>query len=90
MSRLKPLDEVEIKLLPAMCAAGNVYVLEWALRDFYGREVNPLEYLGFLQHHLCLMRWYDDPANQARLVRMIADTICPTGALQPHSGGVPS
>ncbi len=70
---LQPLDAVEIKYLPEMAAAGNIYVMEWALRDFYGREVDPVEYLGYLRHHLCLMRWFDDRSKRLKLQQMIAE-----------------
>jgi homoserine kinase type II len=84
---LKPLDAVEIKYLPDMAAAGNIYVMEWALRDFYGREVDPVEYLGYLQHHICLMRWYEDRANRLKLEKMIVESTCPTGAIQHTAEG---
>lgn len=81
------LDPVEVRYLPLMCAAGNVYVLEWALRDFYSRQVDPFEYLGFLQHHLALMRWYEDEKHQQELKDMIADATCPVGTPHTISGG---
>jgi len=74
-SGLSPLDAVEIKYVPVMIPAGNIYVLEWALRDFYGGGVNPVEYLGYLQHHLCLMHWFEDEDNREKLEQMIGAAV---------------
>jgi homoserine kinase type II len=82
-----PLDALELKYLPAMAAAGNIYVMEWALRDYYGRAVDPVEYLGYLQHHLMLMRWFDDQTNRLRLERTITETAFPVAAANTNRGG---
>lgn len=74
---LRRLSEVELKHMPLMIPAGNIYVLEWALRDFYGGQVNPVEYLGYLNHHLYLMSWFEDPSNQDRLQRMLDESVIP-------------
>jgi len=74
---LQRLSDVELKYMPLMIPAGNIYVLEWALRDFYGGQVNPMEYLSYLNHHLYLMNWFEEPANQDRLQRMLDESVIP-------------
>lgn len=56
---LEPLNEVEKKHLPTMLAAGNMYLIFWALRDYYSNlgELNVFEYLTYLQHQVKLMNW---------------------------------
>lgn len=76
---VSPLDTVELKFLPEMAAAGNIYIMEWALRDYYERPDDPPEYLNYLQHHLCLMHWFEDRSNRRKLDQMIADTLIPLG-----------
>jgi len=64
-----PLSDVELKYLPPMMHASNVYVLNWALEDFYGKEVNPDAYLRYLRHNVRLMRWLEDKSNRDQLER---------------------
>jgi homoserine kinase type II len=76
---LAPLDTFELKLLAEMVAAGNIYVMEWALRDYYGRTDHPPEFVHYLEHHLCLMRWFEDEMNRRKWDQMIAETLLPLG-----------
>lgn len=70
-----PLDAVEARYLPRMVAAGNLYVLEWTLRDFYSREVDPQEYLRYLQNHVHLARWLESDQHIAQLEGMITEMM---------------
>ena len=65
---------LEKAYLPAMLAAGNLYVLHWTLADFYSLE-NPDqdEYLVYLNHGLKLMRWLE--AHEDGIGGMV-DQIC--------------
>jgi len=56
---LEPLNEVEKRHLPTLLAAGNMYLIFWALRDYYGNlgRLNVFEYLTYLQHQVKLMNW---------------------------------
>lgn len=83
---ISPLDAVEIKHLPDMIAAGNIYVMEWALRDYFGRVVDPDEYLIYLQHHLCLMRWFEVPTYRRKLSQMISETLLPLRVTHDEKG----
>ena len=55
-----------------MIQAGNLYVLNWALLDFYQKEVDADEYLGYLHHHVRMIPWIEDEANRARIEAMSA------------------
>ena len=69
-----PLSGIELKYLPHMIDASNVYVLNWTIGDFYSKEVDPQEYLIYLQHGVCTMRWLENKGNWDRLERMIVGT----------------
>jgi homoserine kinase type II len=58
-----PMDKNELKYLPYMISAANLYVLNWTLIDFYSKEVDPQEYLVFLAHGVEFIRWFTDPEN---------------------------
>jgi hypothetical protein len=51
--------------------AGNVYVLSWALRDYFGKSVDPAEYLVYLKHSVAFARWLGSTTNRERLRRML-------------------
>lgn len=69
-----PLDDAELACLPHMIAAGNLYVLNWALEDFYGKDVDAQEYWRYLHHHVSLIRWLRNEENWGRLTDLIAAT----------------
>jgi homoserine kinase type II len=68
---LGPLSDVELKCLPYMMNASNLYVLNWAIEDFYGKDVDPQEYLMWLRHSVRVMRWLDYQENWKRLEKAI-------------------
>jgi homoserine kinase type II len=65
--QLPPLSELELKLLPDLIQAGNLYILYWTERDFYARVVDPAEYLIYLEHSLHSARWLLSPGNRRQL-----------------------
>ena len=67
----------EVRYLPAMISAGNLYVLHWTVLDYFAKDVNPAEYLVFLDHSLNFARWYGEPENYEALERMIASAVRP-------------
>lgn len=69
-----PLDDAELECLPHMIAAGNLYVLNWALEDFYAEDVDAEEYRRYLRHHVRLIDWLRDDDNWHRLTSLIAAT----------------
>jgi homoserine kinase type II len=68
---LGPLSGLELKCLPHMLNASNLYVLNWAVEDFYGKEVDPQEYLIWLRHGVQVMRWLENKDNWRKLERTI-------------------
>jgi homoserine kinase type II len=66
-----PLSDIELEYLPHMIGASNVYVLNWTIKDFYSKEVDPQEYLIYLQHGVRTMRWLENKGNCDKLERMI-------------------
>jgi homoserine kinase type II len=66
-----PLSRLEKKYLPAMLAAGNLFVLHWTIFDYYtleswvtsavfsGRMPDVELYMKFLNHGLNLMNWIE-------------------------------
>ncbi|MEW6569436.1 MAG: phosphotransferase [Chloroflexota bacterium] len=68
---LPPLSAEEIRALPHLINAGNIYVLYWTLRDYFGKEVDPEEYRLYLRHGIAFARWFASGANRQRLQAML-------------------
>jgi len=72
-----PLSLIELKYLPHLIHASNLYLANWALRDFYGgEEVDPEEYLTYLRHSINLMQWLETKENWKKTVQMVAEAAC--------------
>ena len=56
-----------------MINASNLYVLNWTILDFYGKDVDPQEYMIYLRHHVNFLRWFEDRDNFARLEKITRD-----------------
>ncbi len=69
-----PLGELELRFLPHMIGASNMYVLNWDLDNFYSKKVNAYEYLLYLQHNVKLMSWLEKRENRAQLEKAIAES----------------
>ncbi len=66
---LEPLNEVEIKHMPTMMAAANIYLINWDVTAYYrGTDLNDYEYTAYLQHNVRLMRWIEN--NKEAIARM--------------------
>ncbi len=72
-----PLSRPELACLPHMIAASNLYVLNWALEDFYAKDVDAEEYLHYLRHHVGLITWLRDEANRHQLKAQAAGARSP-------------
>ena len=72
--RLGPMQEIELELLPSMLQAANLYVLHWAINDYYRQTVDPDTYLGYVHHGIQLMRWLDQTRNLQALAVPLAST----------------
>jgi homoserine kinase type II len=67
-----PLNSTELKYLPDLIHAANIYVLIWTIDDFYSHEVDPYEYLWYLQHSINSMHWLNSTTNRHELQRLIS------------------
>jgi hypothetical protein len=65
----------EMRCLPAMISAGNAYVLHWTIMDYFAKDVDPAEYLMFVDHSLNFMRWYQQPQNLRLLQALGASSV---------------
>ncbi len=65
----------EAHYLPIMVNAGNLYILYWTVLDYFAKDVDPQEYLAFLDHSLNFTRWYEQPGNYAALEAVIASVL---------------
>ncbi len=68
----RPLSPVEGKYLPHMINASNLYVLNWAISDYYQKDNDPQEYLTYLRHNLNFTRWFTQQDNLDRLKAIIS------------------
>lgn len=71
--KIGPLTVAEQQSLPFMIQAGNLYVMNWALLDFYQKEVDPDEYLGYLHHHVRMIPWIEDTGIRAQIEEISAE-----------------
>lgn len=55
---LKPMNNVELSQLPWLISAANLYVLNWTITDYASKDVDPHEYLMYLQHSLNFINWF--------------------------------
>jgi homoserine kinase type II len=65
-----PLNEAELRHLPVLINASNLYVLNWTVPDYYNKDVDPEEYLVFLRHGVNFTAWYEQAGNQEALERV--------------------
>ena len=71
-AEIPPLHPAELHYLPHLLDAANIYVLYWTLRDYFGKPVDPAEYLGYLRHHVAFARWFGRAGNRRRLEALLA------------------
>jgi homoserine kinase type II len=60
----------EMSYLPDLIQAANLYILHWGVADYYTKDVDPEEYLVFLQHGSRFTTWFEAPGTRARLEEM--------------------
>jgi len=71
----RPLSPLEGKYLPYLINAGNLYCLNWTILDYYGKNVDPQEYLIYLRHNVNFARWFEIEGNQERLKALIQNIV---------------
>lgn len=67
----RPLSPLEGQYLPHLINAGNLYVLNWTILDFYGKDVDPQEYLIYLRHSVNSARWFEAEGNLEQLKTLV-------------------
>lgn len=67
LPRSIPLDSQELKFLPILINAGNLYVLNWTILDYLNKTVDPQEYLVYLRHAVNFINCFENPKNQTKL-----------------------
>ncbi len=75
LKRIQPLSSGEFQFLPEMIRAGNLYVMNWAILDYYAKELDPLEYSQYLLHSIETIRWFSDASNYELVQRVISPHI---------------
>ena len=60
MKPLGPLSSLELQYLPKMFLASGLYLLDWAIEDYYMLQPGPEEYLRYLRHGVRLVKWLED------------------------------
>ncbi len=56
---LDPMNNVELSQLHWLISAANLYVLNWTVVDYSSKEVDPDEYLMYLQHSVKFIDWFN-------------------------------
>ncbi len=59
MEPLGPFSKLELECLPQMILAGNLYVLDWTIQEFYSTRDDAKGYLRYLQHSVRTVRWLE-------------------------------
>ena len=72
-SGIGPLSAAELACLPHMISASNLYAFNWTIRSFYGKNVDPEEYLTYLRHGVNFMKWFVDEGNLRKLEKILED-----------------
>jgi homoserine kinase type II len=70
---LGPLSGPEAGLFASMISAANLYVLNWTIMDFCGKDVDPQEYLVYLRHSVNFAVWFEAPETRRRIERTLGE-----------------
>jgi len=60
-----PLNDPELKYLPYMIKAANIYVINWVIQDFFNRDIviDPCIHIKYLQHYSRVLTWLEKKSN---------------------------
>ncbi len=64
LPNLDPMTRSELENLPMMILLGSLYVVNWAVTDFYSRDVDPEDYKMWLRHCVNFTRWFSSSGHQ--------------------------
>ena len=70
-----PLSRAEGKYLAHMISAGNLYIFNWTIDDYFAKDVDPQEYLVYLRHSTRFCRWFQGRGNWVRLDVVIQSVV---------------
>jgi homoserine kinase type II len=59
MRPLGGLSAIELQYLPQMVLAGTLYVLHWAISEYYTILPDPDEYVRYLKHSVRSIKWFE-------------------------------
>jgi hypothetical protein len=57
--------------MPDMIAAANLYVLNWTILDYLRKDVDPDEYLVYLEHAVRTIRWLENSDHRSVLIAVM-------------------
>jgi homoserine kinase type II len=68
-----PLNDSELKYLPHMIKAANIYVINWVICTFYNgkNDTNPCIFIKYLQHYCRSLQWLAKTGNLAELKKLM-------------------
>ena len=68
-----PLNSTELKYLPHMIKAANIYVINWVICTFYNgkNDTNPCIFIKYLQHYCRSLQWLAKTGNLAELKKLM-------------------
>lgn len=68
-----PLSDKELKYLPYMIKASNIYVMNWVIQDYYDRknEIDPCINIRYLQHYIRFLQWFEKNSNFNELEKLM-------------------
>ncbi len=69
-----PLSALELKYLPHMIKASNIYVMNWVVQNFYNRKnsIDPCIYIKYLQHYSRSLQWLKKKRNFNELEKLLS------------------
>ncbi|MCP4669955.1 MAG: phosphotransferase [Desulfobacula sp.] len=67
-----PLSNPELKYLPHMIKAANIYVINWIIQNFYNRGIiiDSCNHIKYLQHYSRCLIWLEKKCNFNRLEKL--------------------
>jgi homoserine kinase type II len=65
LPNLDPITRDELQNFPMMILLGSLFVVNWAVSDFYSREVDPEDYRMWLRHCVKFIRWFSNSGYQS-------------------------
>ena len=71
-TKLSPLSENEVELLPHLLAAANLFILKWELDEYAANPLKHQEFTNYINHNLRIMNWIKQ--NSRQMEKLISAT----------------